>query len=78
MAVVHGLETLKRLNDEASAASEKPKLHELKYVGGKFDGKIERRKELPKDGEHVYRIIGRMYAKYIWNGSVFVFESIET
>lgn len=87
--MVHGLETLDRVNDELMQLGNteqlnldeqpnlEPVLHHLMYVGGKFDNHVERRKELPKLGEPVYRLFGRMYVKYVWNGSVFVFDSVE-
>jgi hypothetical protein len=74
--VVHGLETLKRLNDEATKGSD-PDLHHIMFVGGKFDCHCGRFSVSPRIGDANYQIFGRMYHKYVFNGSVFVFDSIE-
>jgi hypothetical protein len=48
----------------------------LRYVGGPVDNTTERRPVAmaPKVGSPSYRLSRGCYAKYVWDGSVFVFE----
>jgi hypothetical protein len=55
---------------------EPPVMMELRYVGGPIDNTIERRVVAPRLGEFVYRIHRGLYAKYVWDGSAFVFEEL--
>jgi len=56
---------------------EPPVMMELRYVGGPIDNTIERRVVAPRLGEFVYRSpTSGLYAKYVWDGSAFVFEEL--
>jgi hypothetical protein len=48
----------------------------LRYVGGPVDNTTERRpiSLFPMHGDASYRLSRGCYAKYVWNGSAFVFE----
>ena len=53
-----------------------PVVVELRYLGGPLDNTIERRLVPPFVGESVHRVHRNLYAKYVWNGTAFVFEEL--
>ena len=43
------------------------------YYGGPLDGDFESREMAPRDGDDVYRLTGKRYAKYVWRSARFAF-----